>query len=112
MDHPRHRRPRTVRLVTRPGLTFPPAGNSENRRTAMGRDLNDIMEIDHVIRVNPDGTIDADPRKTHPLTPHAPESVMETRHDGQILAGDEEAWTARIRSEGWEPETGWTGQYG
>lgn len=78
----------------------------------MQRELNDIMEFDHPIRVNPDGTIDPDPRKSHPGTPYAPESVMQTRHDGQVDDGDEEAWIESIRRQGWEPERGWTGQHG
>ena len=77
----------------------------------MTRELNDIMEFDHVIRVSPDGTIDAHPSRTYPLTPHAPESVIFTRHDGQISAADEDAWAERVRAQGWEPERGWTGQY-
>ena len=76
------------------------------------RDLNDMMGFDHPIRVNPDGTIDPDPRKTHPGTPYAPESVMQTRHDGQVGDGDEETWIESVRAAGWEPERGWTGQYG
>ena len=68
--------------------------------------LNDKMGIGHVIRVNPDGTIE----DAHGV--YAPESVLETDHDGQVRAGDEERWTERIKSAGWEPERGWTGQHG
>lgn len=70
--------------------------------------LNRVMEFDHVIRVRPDGTVDEHPE------PHvyAPESVIETDEDGQILAGHETAWIEYLRSQGWEPERGWTGQYG
>lgn len=74
--------------------------------------LNRIMDLGHVIRVNPDGTIDEHPARSHPGTPYAPESVMMTDHDGQIRDGDEEDWIRRVRDAGWEPERGWTGQYG
>jgi hypothetical protein len=72
------------------------------------RRLNDIMDFDHVIRVNADGTIDTDPKGT----PYAPESIVFTRHDGSVMADNEAAWAESVRSQGWEPERGWTGQYG
>lgn len=69
------------------------------------RTLNDIMEIDHVIRVSADGVISED-------TPgiYAPEVFIPT-HDGQILADDEQEMTNYLRGQGWEPVTGWSGQY-
>jgi hypothetical protein len=75
------------------------------------RDLNDMMEFDHVIRVSPDGTVNANPSRDWPLTPHSPESVIETRYDGQIMKAHEDRWAESVRSQGWEPERGWSGQY-
>jgi hypothetical protein len=73
--------------------------------------LNEAMPLGHIIRVHEDGTIDEHPRTAHPGTPYAPDVTMGTRHDGQILDEHEADWTGQVRSEGWEPQTGWTGQY-
>lgn len=68
--------------------------------------LDRVMELDHVIEVRPDGTVNEHP-EPHV---HAPESAVETDDDGQVLAAHEAAWTESVRSQGWEPETGWSGQ--
>jgi hypothetical protein len=71
-------------------------------------DLDRIMEIDHVIRVHADGTVsDADdsPRI------YAPECLIETDQDGQILAGHEAAFKASVKSQGWDLMDGYSGQY-
>jgi hypothetical protein len=72
--------------------------------------LDRAMDLDHVIRVNTDGTVDSHPSRAHPLTPYAPESVIFTRHDGQIMGEHERAWTESIERQGWSVETGWSGQ--
>lgn len=74
--------------------------------------LDREMDLDHVIRVHPGGEIDTNPRRTHAASPYAPESVVETDHEGQISADTEAAWIERVRAQDWEPETGWTGQHG
>lgn len=70
--------------------------------------LNSMLEFDHVIRVNPDLTID-----DHP-TPHiyAPESVIGTDDNGQISDADEKVWLNYLASQGWEALDGWSSQYG
>ncbi len=68
------------------------------------RELNDLMEIDHVVRVHPDGTVtDAEDGWW------APEVYVNVDADGQCLAdSDEELY--RIVSP-WRLMTGYTGQY-
>jgi hypothetical protein len=70
--------------------------------------LNDVMQFDHVIRINPDLSLDEHP------TPHvyAPESVISVDDNGQILADDEKAFTEYLRSQGWEVLNGYSGQSG
>jgi hypothetical protein len=70
-------------------------------------DLNGIMEFDHVIQVHADGTVTDGPAGIY-----APESVITTDADGQILAADEAEYTASIERQGWQLERGLTGQYG
>lgn len=69
--------------------------------------LNGVMQFDHVVRVNQNGTVSED-------TPgiYAPELLMGTDGDGQILAAHEADYTEAARRQGWELERGWTGQYG
>lgn len=76
---------------------------------ARKRALEDIMEIDHVIRVNPDGTI----TESVPGV-YAPDLLMATADDdcGSILAGHEADYIAQAERQGWCLERGWTGQYG
>jgi hypothetical protein len=68
--------------------------------------LNDVMELNHPVRVNEDGSV------TESLYPnvYAPESNIETSYDGQISKEHEDRWTESMRRQGWEPERGWTGQ--
>jgi hypothetical protein len=71
------------------------------------RDLNDIMQFDHVIRVNLDGTI------TYNLPGvYAPELLMHADEDGQVMPEDERDYIAQAERQGWELLRGWTGQYG
>jgi hypothetical protein len=72
----------------------------------MAQTLNEIMQFDHVIRVNADGTIDESVPGVH-----APEFDVETDEDGQILDEHERAMIEEVRRQGWELLTGWTGQY-
>lgn len=72
----------------------------------MTRALNDIMEFDHVIRVNSDHTItDSVPDV------YAPELMMSVDGDGQILDAHEADFIRQAESQGWTLLTGWTGQY-
>jgi hypothetical protein len=71
------------------------------------RPLNEIMEFDHPVQIGPDGTV-----TDHVPGVYAPELVMETDDDGQILDGHEADYTEQARQRGWELLTGWTGQYG
>lgn len=66
----------------------------------MERSLNDIMEFDHIIRVNSDGTIDED-------------LDVSTMDSGSYfdLAVDEDGTDIFEMSEGWELLRGFTGQY-
>jgi hypothetical protein len=69
------------------------------------RELDDIMEFDHVIRVNPDGTI------TEPVPGvYAPDLLMSVDEDGQILDAHEREFIAAAEAQGWTLERGWTGQ--
>jgi hypothetical protein len=69
--------------------------------------LNQIMEFDHVIRVGPDGTITGKVPGVH-----APELLMSTDDDGQILDEHERDYIGQAKRQGWELLSGWTGQSG
>jgi hypothetical protein len=70
--------------------------------------LNDMMEFDHVVMVRADGTVTGGPPGVH-----APESVIETDADGQVLASHEQEWRESLRRQEWEVFTdGYSGQYG
>lgn len=69
-------------------------------------DLNDLMQFDHVIRVNSDGTVEDDIPDVW-----APESAVGTDGDGSILAEHEQAWVESIQRQGWELMCGWSGAY-
>lgn len=70
------------------------------------RKLNDIMAIDHVIRVEEDGSISELPDV------YAPETVVLTDDDdGQILPEHEADLISQLESAGWSPLNGWSGQY-
>lgn len=68
--------------------------------------LNSIMQFDHVVRVAPDGTV-----TDRVDGVWAPEIHIDTDDDGQILDQHERDMVEYVRSQGWELETGWTGQY-
>lgn len=68
--------------------------------------LNAMMEFDHVIRVNADGSIDDQ------TDAYAPEVRCGTDADGQILAEHEQDLVESVRSQGWSLLTGFTGQSG
>jgi hypothetical protein len=68
--------------------------------------MNDRMEFDHPVRVEADGSV----TESVPGV-YAPESVIDTDEDGQILADDEAAWLDSLRRQGWEPLNGYSGQY-
>ena len=69
--------------------------------------LNALMVTDHVVMVTPDGTV-TDKGFTGI---HAPEFHVDTDGYGSILAEHETDMIEMIRAQGWEVETGWTGQY-
>jgi len=69
--------------------------------------LDSLMQPDHVILVHEDGTV-----SDKGLGVYAPEVNVDTDGDGQILAEHETAMVDSLRSEGWEPEGGWSGQQG
>lgn len=68
-------------------------------------DLNDAMQFDHPVRVDENGTV-------HDRLDgvYAPELLMATTSDGQILAQHEADYADQARRQGWELLTGWTGQ--
>jgi hypothetical protein len=67
--------------------------------------LNQVMEIDHPVRVNEDGTVTG-----RGIQVYAPESNVETTYDGSVLKEHEDRWTESVRSQGWESARGWSGQ--
>lgn len=69
-------------------------------------DLNNLMEFDHVIQVNPDGTVSDDVSGVY-----APELSMSVDADGQILDGAEQEYIAEAKRQGWDLQAGWTGQH-
>lgn len=69
------------------------------------KNLNDIMEFDHVIRVREGGAIE------HPTGVYAPEFSVGVDEDGQILAEYEAQMIADVQSQGWALLTGWSQQY-
>jgi hypothetical protein len=70
------------------------------------RPLDEIMEFDHPVRVGEDGSVCDGLEGVY-----APELVMETDDDGQILDQHEQDYIDQARRQGWELLTGWTGQY-
>lgn len=69
-------------------------------------ELNDLMDIDHVISVDGDGIV------TDASGVYAPELLMPVTSDGQILAQHEADYTDQARRQGWQLLSGWTGQSG
>lgn len=74
--------------------------------TTSVRTLNDMMQIDHVIRVREGGVIDAGVTGVW-----APEIHVGTDEDGQITDADERQMIEDAEAQGWTLLTGWTGQY-
>lgn len=74
----------------------------------MTRPLNDIMQFDHVIRVNPDGSVEDAPNDVY-----APDVEVECADDdaGSITREAEADMVRHVESQGWELMTGYTGQY-
>lgn len=73
----------------------------------MSRTLNDIMQFDHVIRVKNGEITETD----FPISIHAPELMIGTDADGQILAQHERTMIHDALRLGWTVQTGWSGQY-
>lgn len=74
----------------------------------LNENLNEIMDIDHVVRVNPDRTVSDAPGV------YAPELRMQTLGDeyGSILDEHEEDFCKQAEDQGgWEVLRGFTGQY-
>jgi hypothetical protein len=71
----------------------------------MSDSLNKAMEFDHVIQVGPDGTVSDGPEGVY-----APESVIETDDDGQIMPADETEWQESLSRQGWEVLSGYSSQ--
>lgn len=71
--------------------------------------LNDIMEFDHVVKVNSDGTVENGPAGVY-----APDVSVECADDdaGSITREAEAEMIRYVESQGWELMTGYTGQYG
>lgn len=67
--------------------------------------LNDRMEIDHVVHVAADGTV------TDASGVHAPELTVTVDADGQIPAEGDRDLVLCARDQGWDVLTGWSNQY-
>lgn len=72
------------------------------------RELNDLMQFDHVIRVREDGVIEGQVAGVH-----APEVHSETADDDahSILKEHEAEMIRSVKRQGWTLLSGWTGQY-
>ena len=73
----------------------------------MSRTLNDIMQFDHVIRVKNGVITESD----FPTSVHAPELMIGTDSEGQILAEHERHLIEDAKRAGWDVQTGWSGQH-
>lgn len=69
-------------------------------------ELNDMMEPDHVIRVDVDGNA----HSSYDGNVWAPELHALSDVDGQHTANTDPDLIAQAKAQGWELETGWTGQ--
>lgn len=74
------------------------------------RSLNDIMGIDHVIRVK-GGEITESDSGVWPHDVYAPEVRIGTDADGQILAVHERIMREDLQRLGWDVENGWSAQW-
>jgi len=73
----------------------------------MSSSLNDKMEIGHVVRVHPDGTVtDAEPGVW------APELSIDSADDYQILDEHEKAYAEDAAAQGWDLMYGYSAQQG
>lgn len=75
-------------------------------------DLNDLMQIDHVVYVREDGTVTDDREITSGM--HAPEVTCD--YDGpfaeaQISREHTAALVAYLWAQGWDAACGWSAQY-
>ncbi len=87
------------------GYDSPVFTDYERARTVTS--LESVMEFDHPVQIGADGEV------TDQLTGvYAPELLMGTDDDGQILDKHEADYTEQARRQGWELLTGWTGQSG
>ena len=70
--------------------------------------LNDLMPIDHVVRITEFGTVEDAPHDIY-----APEVYVECADDdaGSVLADAEAAMIKSVEDQGWELMTGYTGQW-
>ncbi len=73
--------------------------------------LNDAMEIDHPVWIEPDGTWDDVPRNDFP-TVRVPQFRLEVDQDGQLLPGADGEVRATARAAGWDVLDGYSGQHG
>jgi hypothetical protein len=70
--------------------------------------LNSLMQMDHVIRVDGDGLVYGDVKDMYgPESFYAP-----VDKDGQYTPDTEREIREQLRSQGWEPEGGWSNQQG
>lgn len=72
----------------------------------MAATLDSRMEFDHVIRVTPDGRVEDGPSDVW-----APELHALSDKDGQHTAHTDADLDQQARDQGWELESGWTGQW-
>jgi len=73
------------------------------------KELDNLMQFDHVIRVHPDGTI------SEPSGIYGPEGIeMETLDDdaGSIMEPYRTAYAEAVARQGWQLMRGYSGQYG
>lgn len=70
-------------------------------------DLNDVMEFDHPVMVDENGVV-----HDHLPGVYAPELIMATDGDGQILDEHEADFIEQAKRQGWQLLSGWTGQHG
>jgi hypothetical protein len=69
------------------------------------KDLNSMMEFDHPVRVEADGSV----TERVPGV-YAPESSIDVDEDGQITNYGEAEWLRSLRHQGWEPMNGYSSQ--
>ena len=78
----------------------------DKRRAQTSSRLNEIMDFDHPVLIGPDGSVHDGLEGVY-----APDLVMETDDDGQILDQHERDYITAARNQGWELLSGWTGQH-